>query len=230
MMSIPGKREAAPKWPGDAALIARCRAGDESAWETLIMRYRRLIYSIPAKYRIPSWAADNIFQQVALKLFEQLPRIRKVDNIAGWLATTTRRDCLLFLREQQRRLESETEPDDLAVDPPDLAEALEDVRSRHALALAFERLDEPSRQLLSALYVEEPKPSYEEIARRLGRPIWSLGPTRRRCLDKLRKLYNECADNLTPAKVVQLRRPLSGQSSIKRVAGKLLPFRVGAAG
>jgi DNA-directed RNA polymerase specialized sigma24 family protein len=76
-------------------------------------------------------------------------------------------------------------------DPPDVLRDLHLLECAHTLTLAMERLDEPCRGLLSALYVEDPVPSYQEISRRLDRPVGSLGPTRARCLDKLRKVYVE---------------------------------------
>ena len=81
--------------------------------------------------------------------------------------------------------------DEPAIDPPDVAGRLHRVECQHALALALERLEDLCRRLIAALYVEDPRPSYDEIARRLGRPIGSLGPTRARCLEKLRKKYVE---------------------------------------
>jgi RNA polymerase sigma factor (sigma-70 family) len=173
--------------------VQACLRGESEAWEQLIRRYRRLIYSIPSAYRLPSEAADDIFQQVSLALFEHLATLREPDRLAAWLAITTRRACWAWSREGARlggfeEGEEEALPAD---EPPDVAEDLHRIECEHALQLAFERLGDPCHGLLSALYLEEPRPSYEELSQRLGRPIGSLGPTRSRCLGKLKRLYQQ---------------------------------------
>jgi len=180
------------RWPADLALIRACRKGDPKAWETLILRYRRLVYSIPVAYRIPEAEADEIFQRVSVKLFENLGRLRNVEGLASWLAVTARRECQAYLRSSRKLSSLDESPAEVDVeDPPDVVHDLHLVECAHTLTLAMERLGEPCRGLLSALYVEDPAPSYQEISRRLDRPIGSLGPTRARCLEKLRKLYVE---------------------------------------
>ena len=175
----------------DGGLVRACLRGDESAWETLILRYRRLIYSIPVAYRLPADQADDIFQRVAVKLFEHLGKLRRVESLASWLIATTRRECQAQKRSSSRwdALDEGTEAA-LSESPPDVAQALHDIQCEHSLALAFEDLDDMCRELLLALYREEPTPSYHEIASRMDRPIGSLGPTRNRCLKKLRGLYD----------------------------------------
>jgi len=178
------------RWRDDRRLVDRCRAGDVAAWETLIRRYRRLIYSVPAAYRLAPDDADDVFQRVAMKLLEHLDRLRRVEALASWLLTTARRECQAFRRSESRwealDADSAGEPSE---DPPEIAETLAWVEAEHALALALESLDPVCRGLLEALYVEDPTPSYREIADRLGRPVGSLGPTRSRCLGKLRDRY-----------------------------------------
>jgi RNA polymerase sigma factor (sigma-70 family) len=176
----------------DRALVRRCLRGDEPAWETLVRRYRRLIYSIPVAYRIPAGEADEIFQRVAVKLFEGLEKLRSAEALPAWLSVTTRRECQAFLRSSRRfsPIEETSDPE-LAEDPPDVTRAIDQVRLEHTLGLALERLDGTCRDLLAAMYIEDPTPSYQEIAVRLGRPVGSLGPTRSRCLGKLRKIYRQ---------------------------------------
>lgn len=181
------------KEPGDAELVAACRRGEAEAWDRLIRRYRRLVYSIPSAYRLPPEAADDIFQQVALALFEHLGSVRDADKIGAWLAMTTRRACWAWSRGDRRfegfgEGEEETLPEG---EPEDVAASLHQVECEHALQLAFQRLEEPCHGLLTALYLEDPRPSYEELSERLGRPIGSLGPTRARCLKKLERLYRQ---------------------------------------
>lgn len=176
----------------DATLVEACQAGEERAWQELIRRYRRLIYSIPVGYRLSSAEADDIFQSVVIKLFRHVPRLRRRESVASWLAVTTRRECQAAIKAGRRwkPLEHSVE-EGVQSEPPDLAGEIHEIECQHTLSLAFERLEAACRELLGALYLEEPTPSYDELARRLDRPIGSLGPTRNRCLKKLGTIYAE---------------------------------------
>jgi RNA polymerase sigma factor (sigma-70 family) len=182
------------KSPGadDRALLQGCQRGEREAWEALIRRYRRLIYSIPFACGLDADAADDVFQRVATRLVEHVSRIRDASKLAAWIAVTTRREAWAARREGRRSVG--LDDDDAARIPaesPDAARAIDLVGQEHAMALALERMEEPCRSLLHYLYVEDPRPSYEEIGRRLGRPIGSLGPTQARCLTKLKRLYQK---------------------------------------
>jgi len=146
----------------DGSLVRACRRGDSSAWEVLIRRYQRLIYSVPVAYRIPAEHADEIFQRVAVKLFEKLDQLKRAESLPAWLMTTTRRECRAFVSVQRRWVAQEQAPDPTE-EPPDVVRALDAVASEHVLARALERLDETCRRLLGALYLEDPAPSYEHI-------------------------------------------------------------------
>ena len=164
----------------DAALVAACRAGESDAWEALIRRHRRLIYSIPVALRMSEDERDEVFQRTSLLLFENLATIREPGRLAGWLAVTARRS----------RAFDEGEEESLPATPQDLGRDEQIVLCEHAAQVALAQLGEPCKGLLTALYVEDPTPSYTEIAARLKRPIGSLGPTRARCLGKLRTIYD----------------------------------------
>lgn len=174
----------------DNELIGRCLRRDEAAWRELIHRYRRLIYSIPVAYRFAD--PDEIFQTVAVKLFRNLGKLKKRESLGAWITITARRECLAAKKRQQRSQPLEDHPEvEFAQDPPDVAQALHDLECEHTLLTAMEKLDALCRALLRALYVEDPTPPYKEVAERLQRPIGSLGPTRGRCLGKLREYYEE---------------------------------------
>ncbi len=180
------------RWADVDALVRACLSGDADAWETLIRRYRRLIYSIPVAFRIPTDQADDVFQRVALKLLENLHQLRSIDGLVAWISVMTRRECLALLQGENRyRGIAEEDMESSGVALAQDSDVVLTIEQEHALVLALERLGEPCRGLLGALYVERPTPSYEEIGQRLGRPVGSLGPTRSRCLSKLRKLYLE---------------------------------------
>ncbi len=174
----------------DRRLIQACLRGDAEAWDALIQRYRRLIYSVPVAYGLDGAAADDVFQQVAVKLLEHLPRLRRRASLPAWLLVTARREAAAVRRRAART--ARLAEADLALQARERSEPvsrLHRIECEHALALAFERLDAGCRELLAALYLEEPRPSYETIAERLKRPVGSLGPTRARCLAKLRRIY-----------------------------------------
>jgi RNA polymerase sigma factor (sigma-70 family) len=186
--------------PDDAALVAACKAGDASAWDALVRRHRRLIYSIPTALRLDADECDEVFQLTCLRLFEHLDQLRDPQKVAGWLAVTARRESWA-LRRSARRIRGfdEGEEASLPAEPSDLPRDLQLVLCEHAVQLALSRLGEPCHALLTALHVEDPTPSYAEIAQRLNRPIGSLGPTRARCLEKLKRLYQDAGGPPPPA-------------------------------
>jgi RNA polymerase sigma factor (sigma-70 family) len=174
----------------DPELIEACLNGKNRAWETLLVRYQRLIYSIPLRYGLPEHDANDIFQDVSLLLLETLPRLRDRQRLGAWLAITTRRECWRMLHNRRR---SASEPGPLPLDDqiPSPSYAEEDflaLERQSVLRAAISRLDIPCRDLLSLLFYSEPRLSYTEIAHQLTIPTGSIGPTRTRCLEKLMKL------------------------------------------
>jgi RNA polymerase sigma factor (sigma-70 family) len=170
-------------------LVARARDGDKQAWDAIVERYAPLIWSICRSYRLDGPDADDVGQNVWLQLVARLDKIRDPAALPGWLATTTRRDCLRVLRAARGPhdatyvLDAET-----LADPR--AETVEQgllAAERHAaLREAFAHLPPASRQLIGLL-IADPPVSYAEISARLGVPVGSIGPMRSRCLDKLRR-------------------------------------------
>ena len=174
----------------DESLIVACLAGDQTAWNELIRRYRRLVYSIPFSYRMNSDEAAEVFQSVMFKLFKHLDTLRNRGGLATWLIVTTRRECISQRRTASRFLPMEEgAEDELPQDPEDVVQELHEIACEHTLAQAFEQMEPVCHKLLEALYLEEPTPSYKDLSVRLGRPVGSLGPTRNRCLAKLREIY-----------------------------------------
>lgn len=188
-----GRRRATGRGEDDEQLVHGCLRGDTEAWNRLIDRYRRLIYSIALAAGLDTDHADEAFQRVALILFQHLGELRSIRRLTSWLATATRRECWKIAAEQRnmgRRPLSETVKG--REDSGELPDAqLDRVMRNHTLALALDELGEPCRPLLHALFFEDPSPSYAELARRLGRPVGSLGPSRRRCLERLERLYRQ---------------------------------------
>lgn len=176
----------------DTALIAGCRRGDSASWEALVRRYQRLVYSIPIRAGLGEEAAADVFQQVFITLFEKLDTLEQPERIAAWLTTTARRESWRVGRRSRAAgssLSIDIDEETLAI--PDEAplpnETVERIEAQHAIRLAVEALDERCRELLKLLFYSFEPPPYVEIAARLGVAEGSIGPTRARCLQKLRK-------------------------------------------
>jgi RNA polymerase sigma factor (sigma-70 family) len=175
----------------DPELVAMCLGGDTRAWEALIRRYRRFIFSIPIKFGFSEPDSSDVFQGVCLKLLEHLPEVKDDRKISGWLATTTTRQCLALRVLKQRESGTEEEVDE----PADPTGTLEDIQllaeQYQLLRDSVEQLPQRCRVMIEMLYLDLKQPSYEEIAERVGIPVPSVGPIRARCLDKLRILLRQ---------------------------------------
>ena len=171
-----------------AALVIRARDGDERAWAALVERYAPLIWSLCRRYRLDTTKTADVGQNVWLLLVSHLGKIRDPAALPGWLATTTRRECQRVLSKAQVPHAARHEPDAENI-PDGQAETIERAllaAERHAaLREAFTHLS-PRDQQLIALLIEDPPVPYAQISTRLGIPVGSIGPNRRRCLDKLR--------------------------------------------
>jgi RNA polymerase sigma factor (sigma-70 family) len=179
----------------DSELVSACLENDSQAWETLILRYQRLIYSIPVKQGFSSVDAADVFQSVCLILLKKLPSLRKQEKLFSWLMTTTTRECWRVATQWKREsVGDERQPHDPsnrlaevpATDPLAEEERLA-LEQQQIVREAIERLPERCRQLISLLFYSQDEPSYTEISRQMNIPIASIGPTRARCLQKLKK-------------------------------------------
>lgn len=174
--------------PTVIALVQRVITGDQEAWNEIIDRYAPLVWAICLRYQLSRTDADDVGQSVWLLLVENIGNLREPAALPGWIATTTRNECLRVLRTTRKIDPDGLPPDDQL--PPDSsavvdAELLAAERDA-ALRAAFDELSPSCHQLLSLL-VSDPPPAYAEISASLGIPIGSIGPTRQRCLDRLRR-------------------------------------------
>jgi RNA polymerase sigma factor (sigma-70 family) len=172
-----------------ADLVAGARRGNTRAWDALVERFAPLIWSICRRYRLSPADAADVSQCVWLRLVDRLAAVRDPAALAGWLATTTERECAQFLRAARNS------PAFLQVtgveDIPDVQTGIAEqellVAERHAvLRAALARLPSDCQQLIAMLIADPPVP-YAEISAKLDIPVGSIGPTRRRCLNKLRR-------------------------------------------
>jgi RNA polymerase sigma factor (sigma-70 family) len=174
---------------GDITRIVSAAAnGDQGAWDQIVERYSGLLWGVVRAHRLSAADGADVVQTTWLRLIEHLPQIRNREGIGSWLATTARRECLRLLRSGGR------------CQPSDEIELLVDARADHAeidsglltaerdaeLWAAFSRLPARDQALLRLLAVDSP-PSYQEISAALGMPIGSIGPTRARSLERLRR-------------------------------------------
>jgi RNA polymerase sigma factor (sigma-70 family) len=183
----------------DEELLRRCREGQQAAWSTLVRRFQRLVYTVPRRAGLSDAQAADVFQVTYSRLFENIDRIDDGSRVRAWLVTTARRETLRLLKEGSRIVDlagSRTADDDDGEDPfariadtaplPDAL--LDDLQQQHRVREALDRLDPRSRQLLELLFLQEEPLPYGEIAARLGIAEGSIGPTRARALEKLRRL------------------------------------------
>jgi len=185
--------------PSDTQLVLACRNGDEAAWEALIKRYQRLMFTIPRRAGLSEDQSADVFQEVFATLFQKLHDIDQPERLHSWLVTTARRKTWRAISKERAtqntfsddknasREELSTIPDDAAL--PD--EVLLKLEEQHRVRTAVAALDDRCRKLLTLLFYEGEPPSYAEIAVSLGTSEGSIGPTRARCLEKMLRLLDK---------------------------------------
>lgn len=179
----------------DRELVEACLTNDSGAWECLIVRYERLIYSIPIRLGVSPEEAGDIFQCVCLILFKKLATLRNHERISSWLITTTRRECWRVGALKQRDAISASMDDLTGLDRANIHSAERVAYERRVaeeqkeiVREAILALPEKCRELLIMLFYLGEEPTYKEISEQLEMPESSIGPTRARCLEKLKKL------------------------------------------
>ena len=179
----------------DSDLWQRCRGGDSAAWAVLVRRFQRLVYTVPRRAGLGEAQAADVFQTTFTRLVEHADRIADPSRLQAWLVTTAKRESLRLV-EASRRFVAPTPPgddsqdQDLLADFPDPGllpdELIEGLQQHHRLRRAVDRLDARSRQFVELLFLQDEPLPYSAIAARLGIAEGSIGPTRARCLAKLR--------------------------------------------
>jgi RNA polymerase sigma factor (sigma-70 family) len=171
------------------ALVDRASKGDGEAWDELVQRYVPLVWGVCRRYRLSDADARDVGQNVWLRLVEHISTIREPAALPGWLATTTRRECLRVCRASSERQQREDKADLGDVADPESAQVdkwlIAEERAT-ALRIGFGQLPSHCRQLLSLLLQDPPVP-YSEISTILNMPVGGIGPNRARCLDRLRR-------------------------------------------
>lgn len=178
----------------DRELVSQCADGDALAWEVLVRRYRRLVYSVPHRAGLDADRAEEVFHQTFSKLALHVRSIREPGRIQAWVVTTARRLTIDAIREMKGRRQNESEDalHNLADNKPDPSQDLELLQTQHLVRRALGSISAPCRRLIAKLfYSPDQPPAYESLAEDLGIPIGSIGPTRARCLKKLLAEYRK---------------------------------------
>jgi RNA polymerase sigma factor (sigma-70 family) len=171
-----------------AELVRRAAAGDRQAWERLVDQFSRLLWAMTRDFRLAESDAADVVQVTWLRLLEHIDRIEYPERIASWLATTARHECLRHLAAGKRVMVVQDDHDaftEVVGHQPEVDERLLAEERAQAVRAALSTLPSRSQQLLELLMADPPV-SYTEISDQLGLPIGSIGPTRGRCLERLR--------------------------------------------
>jgi RNA polymerase sigma factor (sigma-70 family) len=180
------KESVEAQW-SDSRLVRECLNGKESAWSTLIDRYKNLIFSIPVKFGFSQEDSADIFQAVCMDLLADLSRIREPEALAAWLIQVTRNKCFHRKQEQQRQPTEEIDQHALPAPDAPVEQVLTQVEQEQALRSMLLELSPRCRQLVQLLFFEVPARPYEVVAKELGLSTGSIGLIRRRCLEQLRR-------------------------------------------
>jgi RNA polymerase sigma factor (sigma-70 family) len=174
-----------------ADLLRRARDGERAAWEELRHRYGQLISATVRSFRLQDADALDAIQATWLRLIENAHQVHSPERLAGWLATTARRECLGILRRTKRAPELVDPAADTVADPSAGPEQrVIDADTARTLWKLVEELSPRQRTLLRLLFTDDPRP-YTEVARAAGIPHGGIGPTRARALQQLRRKLDE---------------------------------------
>jgi RNA polymerase sigma factor (sigma-70 family) len=181
----------------DAELVRACREGNVDAWEELVQRYQRLVYAIPRRAGLSDEGAADVFQRTFLQLVQNLDAIDQPDRVGAWLVTTARREAWRISRSERAAISLS----DLADDASDQVSEVHDeallpdelmiqMEQQHMVRTALGKIGADCRKLIELLFYQPERLTYSEIARVLKISEGSIGPTRARCLQKLRRQLN----------------------------------------
>jgi RNA polymerase sigma factor (sigma-70 family) len=189
MAKTPKKTSAARD---DRQLVKECLAGKEEAWSLLIEKYKALIFSIPVKYGLPHHEAAEVFQATCLELLTRLPELREPRALPKWLMQVAHHQCYRWKQQQQRLVSRDgdvtlPEPATAAIADSLVQQTQEEQMLREAMAT----LTPQCRRLVELLFLEIPPRPYAEVAAELGLARGSIGFTRQKCIERLRRNLDE---------------------------------------
>ena len=169
-------------------MLRACQSGDRKAWQALLERYERLVYSIPLNFGLSRSDADDVAQVTFAALIRSLGSIDDEERLGAWLGTVARRQTWRLVERRRR-------------EPPVTDDRLDRVSTEDSVIAHTEnlewvhqglaRMDRRCRDLLTSLYFSEETPAYTAVAEEFGIPVGSVGPTRARCLERLREIMSK---------------------------------------
>jgi RNA polymerase sigma factor (sigma-70 family) len=179
------------KW-NDTRLVKECLSGDEAAWAQLIDKYKALIYSIAIKYNLPPQEAADVFQSTCVELLVRLPELREPRALPKWLMQVAHHECYRVKRLSKRVVSRDSEDNPPEPEVPPIAESLvQQTQEEQMLREAIAVLTPQCRRLVEMLFFESPSRPYAEVAAELGLALGSIGFTRQKCIERLRRRLEE---------------------------------------
>ncbi len=179
----------------DGRLIAACLLGDQGAWEKLIDKYKRLIYSIPFKYGATAEDAADVFQSVCIEVFNSLGQLKNAESLRSWLITVAVRQSYRWKKKQSNHVELDAMEPEVAEELAAVPETVLQIQQEQIVREVVDKLPPRCAELVRLLFFEQPPLPYAEVARRLGLATGSIGFVRGRCLERLRKILVESGFN-----------------------------------
>jgi RNA polymerase sigma factor (sigma-70 family) len=177
------------------ALVAGCRNGDEKDWSELMERLAPVIFSVSYRFRLSREESFDVFGKVSLLLLENLPNLRDSDRIFGYVSTIAYHEATAIKAKSnllRLKLSEQMQDKYMTVQNTDAFFNFEIENDLKIMARAFAGISRKCQTLLRMLFVDNEEASYQAISQRMGMPVSSIGPTRGRCLEKLkRKMIEE---------------------------------------
>ena len=181
-----------PSAPSDSALIKKCLAGSEEAWSQLIDKYKALIYSIPVKYGLPPHEAADVFQATCMELLAHLRELRDPRALPKWLMQVAHHQCYRHQQQERKTVRWDAESGLPEPETPPVAEnIIRQIQEEQVLREAMAALSPQCRRLVELLFYETPARPYAEVAAQLGLAPGSIGFTRQKCIQRLRRYLDE---------------------------------------
>ena len=189
-------RNTGAAYDSDRDLIRRCRQGSAGAWHQVLNRYERLVFSIPLRYGLSRDDAADVAQTTFTILIQNMDNLADDSRLGAWLATVARRHTWRFMKRNHRETASERLEDPRLIQSAALlgqhdADSIEHWELSDWLDAGLSQISERCRKLLLALYFQPEQSSYAELVEQMGMPLGSIGPTRARCLKRLKRILNE---------------------------------------
>lgn len=175
-------------------LLRGCRRGDARSWNTLVERFQGLVYSIPRRMGLSDDDSSDVFQATFTALFKHVDRIESASTIPKWLSTTASRESFRLIRQRRNQsvidIEDQTLEDVLKAEDVAVDEQVLKAEMAELISAGLSSISPKCQELLQLLYRAD-EVSYQDISDQLGMPIGSIGPTRARCLEKLRSVLEK---------------------------------------